>query len=109
VAIGFIDALLKRTYRTHVRELEGLLWQALVQGSRRELDRPSRTPEAGASARGESGTPPPRRKAPSLSTIESALAANDGSLELTWRALGLSSRHALARLMAKYGIRKPKA
>jgi transcriptional regulator with AAA-type ATPase domain len=36
--------------------------------------------------------------------IQEILDLHNGSLEKTWRALGLSSRHALARLVKKYGL-----
>jgi two-component system nitrogen regulation response regulator GlnG/two-component system response regulator HydG len=108
VRLSFIDALVRRTYLTHVRELEGLLWQALLEGSEGSLDFPSRPPET--------GTPTPSddrahqlRRSLTPTTIEAALNEHDGSLERTWRALGLSSRHALARLISKHGLKKPKS
>jgi len=107
VALGFIDALLRRTYRTHVRELEGLLWQGLVESSENVLDCPS-----GLREPLETSTQQPvlRPRLHSLAPedIEAALAENAGSLERTWRALGLSSRHALSRLISKHGLRKSK-
>lgn len=109
VTLGFIDALLRRRYVAHVRELEALLWQALAEGSERILDGPSRTAAVRDSL--SSGAPPhsraPRRQV-SIATLQAALVENDWSLERTWRSLGLSSRHALGRLMAKHQLRKSK-
>jgi DNA-binding NtrC family response regulator len=36
--------------------------------------------------------------------IQRSLDANNGSIEKTWRALGLSSRHALVRKLKKHGL-----
>jgi DNA-binding NtrC family response regulator len=104
VAIAFIDALVRRSYRTNVRELEALLWEALREGPDRMLDMPGAT-RSDAPAR---PSKPPRAKAPSAASVEAALLENDWNLEQTWRALGLSSRHTLARLMSKHGLRRPR-
>ena len=37
--------------------------------------------------------------------IKSCLDEHEGSIELSWRALGLSSRHVLVRLLKKHGLR----
>jgi hypothetical protein len=37
--------------------------------------------------------------------LQRVLDANNGSIEKSWRAAGLSSRHALARLVKKHGLR----
>jgi|RhiMethySRZTD1v2_1073278.scaffolds.fasta_scaffold01725_17 DNA-binding NtrC family response regulator len=105
IAIGFIDSLVRRQYRTNVRELEALLWEALREGPERTLDvpQPARSQESARPSR------PARSKPPSAGGLEEALIENDWNLEQTWRALGLSSRHALARLMAKHGLRRPKS
>ena len=105
VATGFIDSLVRRRYRTNVRELEALLWEALREGPERTLD----VPQAARLPVSARPSKPPRSKLPSASTLEGALLDNDWNLEQTWRALGLSSRHALARLMAKHGLRRPKS
>jgi DNA-binding NtrC family response regulator len=104
VAIGFIDSLVRRSYRTNVRELEALLWEALREGPDRMLDTPRAT-RSDAPAR---PSKPARAKAPSGAVVEAALLENDWNLEQTWRALGLSSRHTLARLMTKHGLRRPR-
>jgi hypothetical protein len=42
LALEFVDALLRRSYFTHVREIEALLWDALTEGPDRILDRSER-------------------------------------------------------------------
>ncbi len=103
VPLAWVLPLLQHTYRTHVRELETWLWQALlsadgelpalhgVAGEELAPDGPL-TAAGGASSRF------------SPQAIRRCLEANGGSLELTWRALGLSSRFALMRLIKKHGI-----
>jgi DNA-binding NtrC family response regulator len=91
--IEFVDALVRHDYTTHVRELESLLWRHL------------------SGARGSSGTtgqatsPVPARPTNiPREALVAALEANRWSLERTWRALGLGSRHVLSRLMTRHGL-----
>jgi DNA-binding NtrC family response regulator len=105
VAPEFVDVLLRRRYRTHVRELEQLLWRALSEGPEHVLDGTARPASAAVP---KPSTVSPRRNKLSASAIEAALVENDWNLERTWRALALSSRHALARLITKHGLRKPR-
>jgi transcriptional regulator with AAA-type ATPase domain len=103
---ALVRSLVRHDYVTHVRELEACLWDALArsQGDHVEF-------EAWPSPRGgdKSGVanPAEQRSVPSLDAlhIQSALDEHQGHLELTRRALGLSSRHALARLISKFGLR----
>jgi len=100
---------LRRRYTTHVRELEALIWEALTEGSENVLGRhrpPQTIPPAAAAERGPKALL--KRKPVSPEAVQAALLENEWNLEHTWRALGLSSRHALARLVAKYGLRRPK-
>ena len=109
VAPDFVEQLLRRRYQTHVRELEAQIWEALAEGPEQVLGPPRRSPAMAPLTRIErSPKPLLKRKPVSLPDIQSALLENEWNLEHTWRALGLSSRHALARLMAKYGVRRPK-
>jgi two-component system nitrogen regulation response regulator GlnG/two-component system response regulator HydG len=110
IDVAVLDRLVRHHYSTHVRELESLLLG--------ELGGPSvgaRAPEPRAGDRrggpgdrdGPAGGAP--RAAPATltrETLEKALAQNDGSLERTWRSLGLSSRHALYRLLSKHGVNR---
>jgi two-component system nitrogen regulation response regulator GlnG/two-component system response regulator HydG len=138
-------SLLQYDYSTHVRELRGRLWQALVSkvtGStpaapmarttssnppsgypaRRSTPPPSR---ASTSPLGRRSAPPParysapppsRRSVPPPSSrghhegdltaadIQACLDRHNGVQTHAWRELGLSSRHALARLIVKHGL-----
>lgn len=91
-------ALTSHQYSTHVRELETLLWRSLQSSSggvlecTREVKELLR-PRQPARASGEV----------SREELREALARHHGVKERAWRELGLSSRHALLRLMKKLG------
>jgi two-component system nitrogen regulation response regulator GlnG/two-component system response regulator HydG len=89
-------------YSAHVRELEGLLWRSLqtsdtavleVTHEVRALLRPRAPDHTAARAAGEV----------SREELRAALVRHQGIKERVWRELGLSSRHALLRLMKKLG------
>jgi transcriptional regulator of acetoin/glycerol metabolism len=93
--------LLEHPFRTNVRELEAMLVAALA------------TPEvAGPWVKAEGDVRRPELSAPdgghvdavSAEAIRQCLDANNGSIEHTWRALGLSSRFTLLRLIKKHGL-----
>ena len=92
---GFLQQLVEHPFSANVRELRHLLWRALAESADDALEWP-RHPEA----------PGPGRKdgEPAESEIQRALDANNGSLEKTWRALGLANRYVLRRLIARYGL-----
>jgi DNA-binding NtrC family response regulator len=107
VTLRFVDALVRHRYTTHVRELEGRIWQALTRGPESVLDGPIEIGRVEGHA--AEGARSPRAVAPeslSPASIENALLRHDGSVERAWRALGLGSRHVLTRLMAKHGLRR---
>ena len=91
----FVRHLVQHDYPANVRELRQLLWQALSASDSGALAWP--LTEA-AEAASESAFPTERL------ALQRALDENNGSLERTWRALGLSSRHALSRLLRKHAI-----
>jgi two-component system nitrogen regulation response regulator GlnG/two-component system response regulator HydG len=101
-----VELLVRHHYTLHVRELERLLWTSLsssigefvavtpplleaLQVSAPPAERPASS----------AGAPLPDRTA-----VESALAAAGGRVALAARALGLSSRYVLYRLMRQYGL-----
>lgn len=96
-----VDALLRHTYTTHVRELSAMLWAAITSGGGRVgltdevrarlVPRPSLATPAGPAE-------------PTPEDIVAALAAHGGNVSAAARTLGLSSRFALHRLMRKHGI-----
>jgi DNA-binding NtrC family response regulator len=97
VSPGFIQRLVQYPFASNVRELRHLLWRALAESPGNALTWPENDPSFDTSAEDESGDPP-------HAEIQRALDANNGSLEKTWRALGLANRYVLRRLIAKYGL-----
>ena len=88
----FAAHLTRLPLRGNVRELRNVLWQAIAKSDANVL---TFTAEQVAHP-----TPPIEREI-GAAELQAALSANQGSLEKTWRALGLSSRFALMRLMKK--------
>lgn len=114
-----LRALLCHELPTNVRELRNLLLASASESHEGTLDVPARLASearvvatrpavveaSGAEVDDASGD----ELAPAR--IQAALDANNGSIEDTWRSLGLPSRHALGRLVRKHGIevrRRPK-
>ena len=104
-----IRLLLAHPWTTHVRELEALLWQAMrTTGPALDLQEDPGRPDGG----------PPEPQAPSdweawrgndtaaipASALQACLDEHNGNQEATWRAMQLSSRHVLKRLIAKHGL-----
>jgi transcriptional regulator with GAF, ATPase, and Fis domain len=98
-----------------VRELETLLWQAMTRSRGDVLefdasddDEQPEQPDTlepndalGTSTAGSGIDPlsiPPEQ-------IQACLDANDGRQEPTWRALGLTSRYVLTRLVKRHNLR----
>jgi DNA-binding NtrC family response regulator len=103
-----VEALLRHDFDMNMRSLEALLWRAMAASPgdtilhtpslfEREAP-PSRAPEAAASA------PRARNPEPGALEIREALRAAGGNVALAAKALGLSSRYALYRLLVKLGI-----
>lgn len=92
------QALVLHRYTAHVRELEQLLWLSLSSSTADVLDC---TDEVQCQLR----LPAPARAPEQVSRAEllAALERHSGMKERVWRELGLSSRHALSRLMRKLG------
>lgn len=97
IPLAWMLGLLRHRYRTNVREIETMLLGALS------------TPEV-ALTWGDAGlrelgpTEPSVNDPTSADAIRLALDTNNGSIEHTWRALGLSSRFSLLRLIKKHGL-----
>ena len=95
VPLPWITGLMHHRFHTNVREIEMMIFEALE------------APEVVAKWGGEpsEGPPPATFKGPATAeAIKQCLDANNGSIERTWRALGLSSRFSLLRLIKKYGL-----
>jgi transcriptional regulator with AAA-type ATPase domain len=98
----FVRQLTLRNYPANVRELRHLLWSAVRQSPGDTLEWPRERP-------GPSGAPSPPSSGAGLEAVgaeelRTALEANNGSIEKSWRALGLSSRYVMMRLLRKHGI-----
>jgi two-component system, NtrC family, response regulator HydG len=92
---GFLRQLVQHPFAANVRELRQLLWRSLAESSDDALEWPT---AADASTPDNQGDDLPRTE------VQRALDANNGSLEKTWRALGLSNRYVLRRLIVKYSL-----
>jgi len=96
----FVRKLVQHPYEGNVRELRRLLWLAVSNSQSDRLEWPEQVP-----------TPATQDRAPASQSgeiardhLQRALEANNGSIEKTWRALGLPSRHVLNRLLRKHGV-----
>lgn len=102
VTPAFVTALLRRTFTTHTREIEAMLYAAMMDGEP-PLDAPP---------------PPTKREQPVdraqharrevgpdelLATLERTAWVQ----ERAWKELALPNRFVLQRLMRKYGIARP--
>jgi two-component system nitrogen regulation response regulator GlnG/two-component system response regulator HydG len=96
-----VRRLAQHEYSGHVRELRQLLVESVWRSPDDTLEWPASAPAGEASVPG-SGAPAPATLDPK--TVQAALDECNGSMEKAWRRLGLSSRHALARLVQKHGL-----
>jgi len=86
--------LVQHPWRTHVRELDSKLWDARAQSRGEWLDH----------AESQRATTQIADRTLTRARVVAALENNGGNQEQTWRALGLTSRYALRRLMKRLGI-----
>jgi two-component system nitrogen regulation response regulator GlnG/two-component system response regulator HydG len=117
LSAGFVRDLLAVTYTTNARELEAVLWRALERHPGGDVLEPA--PDWRAPSRDRNADPvygsdgrPGADEGFTAEAIQRCLDAHNGVLEDTWRELGLSSRHALARLVRKLGVeirKRPRA
>jgi two-component system nitrogen regulation response regulator GlnG/two-component system response regulator HydG len=93
VSLETMRTLMGRTYLAGVRELRALLWQVLTD---RQPVEPAPAP----------ATPVASEMPDALSpaNIQRCLDQNNGAIEQTWRALGLSNRFALLRLIKRHDL-----
>jgi two-component system nitrogen regulation response regulator GlnG/two-component system response regulator HydG len=95
---ALVHALVVHQYSTHVRELERLLWLSVTSSPGGVLDATADV-RAALRPRGASRNP----DEVSFDEVRAALDLHGGVRERAWRELGLSSRHALTRLLRKLG------
>jgi DNA-binding NtrC family response regulator len=94
LASAEILSLARDPLELNARELKQRFWAALAVGGEGLLASTAALP---------SPAPQPASDH-TAEQLQRALDAHNGSIENTWRALGLSSRHALARLIKKHGV-----
>lgn len=98
---NFVARLARHPFLGNVRELRNLLWSALDGATGDALEWPDVEPDPAAEDEEEltaSGTDA------TAARLKRVLDENGGSMEKSFRALGLSSRYALLRLLKKHGI-----
>jgi two-component system nitrogen regulation response regulator GlnG/two-component system response regulator HydG len=102
-----VTRLVRHPFRMNVRELRSLLWSSLHDSEGEWLGWPRAVAEhPAAAAAADDGDDDDDASAASLraSEVERVLGENGGSIEKSWRTLGLTSRFALMRLLKKHGI-----
>jgi len=104
MSLQLLRQLLSRPYTTHVRELEALLWRAIT-ASEGDVLGPlaSEKRSPAVTSHVTEGPTDPASLDPEL--IQQTLDRHGGRQEPTWRELRLASRHVLARLVKKYGLK----
>jgi DNA-binding NtrC family response regulator len=108
----FARKLVLHRYATNVRELAGFLWHSAQETRGGCLESPACMAPDRHTGRDDAEPPTPPAelvqvggRSIDLVEVQTRLDENAGAIEPTWRALGMSSRHALARLVRKYGLR----
>lgn len=98
--------LVTHVYRTHVRELDALLWCALASSPDGDIELTAEVERE--FEQGADDTATERRSVHELPVEElrAALERADWVQERAWRDLGLANRHVLKRLVKKYGLKK---
>jgi two-component system nitrogen regulation response regulator GlnG/two-component system response regulator HydG len=96
LGVGFIRRLVGHPFRANVRELRQLVWRSIAESPGSALEWPEMTDRP--------DDPVAEGDALEFDEVQRVLDANNGSLDKTWRALGLSSRYVLRRLIAKHGL-----
>jgi len=110
LTIDLVRALVGHRWNTHVRELETLLWTSIATSRGDRLERTERVSEemgadqAPDAAPSDASSDAAHEATCTPQLVRAVLAKHRGVRENAWRELGLPSRHALHRLMKKYGI-----
>ena len=107
---ALIAGLLAWPWTTNVRELEQILWRSVGISAASLLDWPDDLDAPGPARHAAPESPAEPGESAEAGTwtpeqIQEMLDAFDGRQEPTWRALGMSSRHVLTRLVRRHGLR----
>jgi two-component system nitrogen regulation response regulator GlnG/two-component system response regulator HydG len=102
LSFALVRALVGHTYRTHVRELETLLWIALAHAKGDVADVCPELAEELANAEGST----PKRAVDTVTEdeVRAALERHGGVQDRAYKELGLANRFVLHRLMKKWKI-----
>jgi DNA-binding NtrC family response regulator len=94
-----IKVLCRRTFTTHVREVEAILWRAIAASEGDEV-------EIGPTMRDELErcAAPVSPEDVTADELREVLARVGGVRERAWRELGLANRYVLKRLLKKHGM-----
>lgn len=103
VSAHLLTTLIRSPAAGNVRDLRNILWRSLAESKGDTLEWPPSVPtHVPVAGRDTRSTPPP--EVSERERIVQAFERNEGSLDKTWRELGLSSRFALSRLLKKHAI-----
>lgn len=96
LSTAFVSELMRAPFAANVRELRALLWQSVSTSTGGALEWPAEA----------LGTAEVAERVGDETTreLERVLEENDCSIEKSWRALGLTSRYALMRLLRKHRV-----
>jgi len=100
--LALLAALLVHPLSLQVRELEGLLWDALAQATGDRISCPDTLRRVSVAAAPSDEQPTPEL---TRDELQAAIERHDGVLEKVWRELGLRNRYVLRRLLTKHGIK----
>lgn len=101
VSAALLTRLVRGRAVGNVRHLRNALWRSLAESPGDTLVWPA---SVGNDSLSDRPGPPSNEPDPERERIRAALDRNQGSMDKTFRELGLSSRFALNRLLKKYGI-----
>jgi DNA-binding NtrC family response regulator len=101
---ALVEHLIHRDTPVNVRDLEELVWRAVASSGGDRLRLTAAFAEAAATPSGRGSAPSPEAAPPSADEIRACVERHGGNLAAAARALGLSSRFALYRLLKTHGI-----
>ncbi len=104
LALPLVRELVKHEYRTHVRELDSLLWASLASSPGRVAELTEETVLALGDTEPESIAPRIDVREITAETVKAAIERAGGVHEKAWKDLGLANRHVLKRLVKKFGL-----
>jgi DNA-binding NtrC family response regulator len=99
-----IDQLIRRDFKANMRELEAVLWSAIATSESDAVEWSDAAAPPDAKRASEAPSERRRNEEPTEEEIRAALARESGNVARAAKALGLSSRYALYRMMTKLGI-----